>query len=237
MKNLILVLIVLFGITLNSSAQIQKGAMLIGGNVFFNVHESNDEFRTYNHEIEDESYKRTYFFARPQFGVFINESMLLGIGINYELSKTKSKYINLTTFEEYENIQKSNLIFINPYFKKFFKVKEKFFITTSLNLLVGFGKRKTENENYYGYNDNKKYELNIFEYRLTVSPGLTYFLNDRWALNTSIGQLFYSHQKETPDNYTGVSEKPKNINKNYGLSFKFNTFSIGIQYYLRNKSN
>jgi len=236
MKNLVLIFVILIGITFNSSAQIQKGAMLIGGNAYLNIQESNDGFNTYNLELEDNSYKRTDLLVRPQFGVFINESMLLGIGINYEFSKTKSKSINLITFEEYENIHKSNLIFINPYFKKFFKVKDDFFVTTSFNFLIGFGKRKTESENYYGYNDNRKYELNIFEYRLNVSPGLTYFLNDKWALNANIGQFFYSHTKETPDNYKGVSEKPKNIEKKYGLSFKFNTFSIGIQYYLRNNS-
>ena len=236
MKNLVLILVILFGITFNSSAQIQKGAMLIGGNVSFNVQERNDGFNTYNFELEDDYYKRTFLVARPQFGIFINESMMLGIGINYEFTETKSKYINIVSYEESKSTQKNNLIFINPYFKKFFKVKDDFFVTTSLNFLIGFGKRKTEGENYYGYNDNRKYELNIFEYRLNVSPGLTYFLNDRWALNASIGQLFYSHTKETPDNYTGVSEKPKNIDKNFGLSFKFNTFSIGIQYYLRNNS-
>ena len=86
------------------------------------------------------------------------------------------------------------------------------------------------------YVDNYKSELKIFEYRLNISPGLTYFLNDKWALNANIGELFYSHTKETPDDYKGGSEKPKNIEKNYGLSLKFNTFSIGIQYYLRNNS-
>jgi len=234
MKNLILVLIILFGTTLNSSAQIQKGAMLIGGNVSFNIQERNEEFRTYSFTLEDDYYKRTFLSARPQFGVFINESMLLGIGINYEFNETKSKFIDLTSYEESESTQKSNLIFFNPYFKKFFKIKEKFFLTTSLNFLIGFGKRKMESEGYYG-NDYKR-ELKIFEYRLNISPGLTYFLNDKWALNANIGQLYYSHKKETPDKDIGVSEKPKNISKDYGLSFKFNTFSIGIQYYLGNNS-
>jgi hypothetical protein len=233
MKNLILVLIVLFGITLNSSAQIQKGAMLIGGNVSFNVQERNEEFRIYNFALED-YYKRTFLSAHPQFGIFINESMLLGIGINYEFIETKSRRVYLVSYRESESNQKSNLIFFNPYFKKFFKLKEKIFLTTSLNFLIGFGKRKMESEG--DYVDNYKSELKIFEYRLNISPGLTYFLNDKWALNANIGELFYSHTKETPDDYKGGSEKPKNIEKNYGLSLKFNTFSIGIQYYLRNNS-
>jgi hypothetical protein len=233
MKNLILVLIVLFGITLNSSAQIQKGAMLIGGNVSFNVQEINHEFWPMSKILDNNSDKITFFSATPQYGIFINESTLIGMGIFYEYSKNEEKYIDPISFGEEEDIYKSNLVFINPHIKKIFKVKENFFVTTNLNFLIGFGKIKIES---HYWPDKGEIEINLFEYRLNVSPGLTYFLNEKWALNANIGQLFYSHQKETPDNYTGFSEQPKNIHKDFGLSFKFNTFSIGIQYYLRNNS-
>jgi hypothetical protein len=233
MKNLILVLIVLFGITLNSSAQIQKGAMLIGGNMNFSIQEINHEFWPMSNILDNSSEKITFFTAIPQYGIFINESTLIGMGIFYEYSKNEEKDIDPISFEEEKDIYKSNLVFINPYFKKFFKVKDDFFVTTSLNFLIGFGRRKIES---HYWSDKGEFELNLFEYRLNISPGLTYFLNDKWALNANIGQLYYSYQKETPENDIGFSEQPKNISRDFGLSFKFNTFSIGIQYYLRNNS-
>jgi hypothetical protein len=223
-------LLIAFGIIIISSnlhAQVQKGAILTGGSISYNGTNNKDEFSVNSGFVLDE-FKRNFIAVRPQIGFFRNESTLLGIGLTYEHNSMEQ----LSSFNGSPNtpfVEKSNVIFINPYLTKFSKLTDKFYFTTTINLLAGFGKGK--------YGENDELETNIFELRANVTPGLTYFISSKWALRGSIGQLFFNRKQEKIATDIGLSENPKNVDNNYGLNISFNTFSIGFQYYLNNNES
>lgn len=227
MKKLIVVLIAL--IPSLSSAQISKGAQLLEGNFSLTSSKSDDEFST--NYAQDSKQQNTFFAARPRFGFFLNETFLLGFGLSYEFRKIT--YETEYTFGQpiiYTSVQKRNMYFFNPYVQKYINLSDKLYLTLSGNLKIGLG------DSSYEVNSNKT-ETEALEFEVSIAPGLTYFVSNKWALTANFGSLYYDHYKETLTTDVGVDEDPVNVDKNFGASFQFNTFSIGFQYYLNNKAN
>jgi len=67
-------------------------------------------------------------------------------------------------------------------------------------------------------------------YSLNVSPGISYFLSDKWALKTSFGSLFY---RRTNAKITEGSEGERYELKDseFGFNFSMDSYSLGIAYY------
>lgn len=210
----------------NLLAQVQKGTILAGGSISYNGTNNKGEFSVNSGFVLDE-YKRNLIAIRPHIGFFTTESMLLGVGLTYEHNSTERRG-SFNGSPSTPFVEKSNLILINPYLTKFSRLTDKFYFTTTINLLVGLGQGK--------YGENGTLETNIFELRVNITPGLTYFISNKWALRGSIGQLFYNRKQEKIATDIGLSEDPKNVDNNYGLNVSFNTFSIGFQYYLNNNA-
>ena len=56
-----------------------------------------------------------------------------------------------------------------------------------------------------------------------IAPGISYFINDKWMLNTTIGSLNYSI------NYRRYSEDKFH---NFGYSFSSTPINLGVRYLL-----
>ena len=162
---------------------------------------------------------------RPQIGLFVTESLLLGIGIGYEYHYGKSGGF-IDGVSDFPSSRKSNSFLFNPYLQKFYKITDNLFFSPSLNMLIGGGNvERKETENTDG---------DIFEFRVSISPGLTYFVSEKWAVSTTIGQVFYNRSREDVAPASGNIGEWEFISKELGFDLSFNTFSLGIQYYLRN---
>jgi hypothetical protein len=231
MKKIVVLAMVLL-VTQVAFSQINKGAILLEGSANFNQITAEDEFAV-NYTIDTYDYKSTFFAFNPKVGFFTSETLLVGIGLNYEHNgySYKSSYDGSTYSTRKE---KSNLYFINPYIKKFIPIKDKLFLTLTANALVGLGKVNYEIKDEFA--GEGKIKNDQFAFRVNASPGIAYFFNNQWAITASFGQLFYTYKKEELNADLGLSEKPKNVDTTYGLSFQFNTFGIGVQYVLRNKA-
>ncbi|MEM7551979.1 MAG: hypothetical protein AAF363_20015 [Bacteroidota bacterium] len=95
----------------------------------------------------------------------------------------------------------------------------------TFNFLIGFGKSR--------FGEGEDLEANILDIRANITPGITYFLNSKLALNANVGQLRYNRRRERLD----IDSEPENLDQDYGVSFDLNTFSLGLQYFLRNGSD
>lgn len=195
---------------------------MIEGGISISVQEEKEEFSFSGAPTVNDT-KLLYLALRPRIGFFTSESVMIGIGIDYEQ----------TTFRVEPSFQGTpeppygydlGVVLVNPYLRKFTKLKENFFFTTTVNLAFGLGKRETENSGV-------TIENKIFDFRLNVSPGLTVLFSDRWGVSGSFGQLHYSYRKETLDTDVGLPEQPENKSNSYGISFQFDTLTIGVQYY------
>lgn len=211
MKKLIIIFIAgILSTTLN--AQVQKGVILTGGYVSYYGYNYSDKFPGSNYsEFLDYDFKRKIKHATisPQIGFFISETTLFGIGLTYEYSMndqqtnySRSYYSNPYNYSS-STFDKDNLILINPYLTKYCKIMDKLYFTATINFLAGIGKEKSHQTSQYDYEDSEyningydELESNIFELRINATPGVTYFISDKWALCGSIGQIYYKHRRE-----------------------------------------
>lgn len=217
MKKLLFVLLA-STILSTLNAQVQKDAVILGGSIIFNGNDNSNEFSSYNANSSD--YKSNFLSISPQIGYFATESLLLGIGLTFEhrdqeyQSQSYSGGYNGNTDKT-----RSNLFLINPYVTKYSKLNNKLYLTSTVKLQAGFGTEQ---------------DTKVFELRVNATPGLTYFVSEKWALKCSIGQLYYNRKKYTPDNDNN-DDDDKNIHQNYGLNLSLNTFTVGFQYILNKK--
>ena len=88
-------------------------------------------------------------------------------------------------------------------------------------------------KNSDGINESKSNVLNV---RASISPGVTYFLSRQWAIAATAGELFYNYRKEKLINPSPSIpiRQTQETDSDFGASLQFNTFSIGLQYFLRN---
>jgi hypothetical protein len=212
-------------ISFASLAQLQKGAILAGGGFTYMGRNASDNFSTQPGAYQNDL-KSTFLSIRPNVGFFLTESTLFGIALNYEYNSIVNQIV-LNGNSRDPGIQKSNIILINPNLTKFIQLSDKFYFTTSVNLLAGLGKGSLGENNR---------ETNILDLRINVTPGLTYFISNKWAIQGSIGELFYNYKREKILADINQAEGAKNVDHRYGLSAQVNTFRVGFRYYLNNDS-
>ncbi|MEM6765189.1 MAG: outer membrane beta-barrel protein [Bacteroidota bacterium] len=203
--------------------QAEKGTILLGGGIGFSGFNDTEEFSAGFSPFIGSEFESYSFSVRPQIGWFLNESTILGVGLAYEYASFKQKFTD-PLFVEVESSQTSNLVLLNPYLIKYMDLTDKLYFTTSINLLAGIGGNDIEND--------REIESDLLVIRLNVSPGLTYFFSEKWAVNAGIGQLFYNRIQETLEEDGGSGDEPRNVENSFGASFDFNTFTIGFQYFI-----
>lgn len=224
MKPFLLFIFALFSVTL-CHAQLEKGTRLIEGS--FNVGGSSrtDEFNLFGGLTDFES-RSNFLVVAPSIGWFTGNNTMVGLGLTYQHNTSKNfQFFNGGQQDPF--ITRENLFSMNSYYTKFSPLVDKLYLTTTVSFLVGLG---TENSEF----GDQEQESNILQINFNVVPGLTYFISDKWALQASIGQVFYQFRDAKWK--TDIQDEPKNTSHNYGLNFSANTFRIGFQYFLSKRS-
>jgi hypothetical protein len=225
MKKLVLGIAIGF-LVLNMNAQVNKGTFMVGGDVSYSGTHIDNEF-SIDGPLLSGGYKSNNIAIRPQIGEMITNSLMLGVGLNYELNTLKSSSISSSSASRYE--EKSKIILINPYLRKFRAITKNFYFTTTFNFLAGIGKGSYEN----GQNSYLETDLKIF--RINITPGLTYFLSDKWAISGSFGRVYYNYQSEKPSKIISIFKETNNVTQNYGLDFSLESINIGFHLFIKDK--
>ncbi len=221
MKSFLLFAFVL--ISSASFAQLTKGALLLDGAGSFTISRSTRESTVFDSESKDKS---IYANINPSLGFFVSEDLLLGVGVRYDYQSYVSESIgNALTAKQ---TSKQNMVSLTAYARKFIQVKDKLYFTGTLNINGGTGLRKLTSQQTNL--EKSTLEFDIYQINASITPGLTYFLSTRWAISTSIGQLYadYYTAKPKDDN----SEKRSEFRG--GVNFELNTFVFSVQYFLKN---
>ena len=194
-------------------AQLQKGAMLFEGTLYFSRRSDDGGVNNYNTKTTNSSFR-----IDPKWGVMLNSKWMLGGVISLETGKTKNKIASTDHLETSEHTERA--FGWGPFIRRYFSITEKLYLYGDLVTLYEISKNKYKNPNY---------DTNGSLIQVSLQGGVAYFINSRWGITSSFGSVFYSHSKtdrKNADSYT---------NSNYGISLQANTFSLGFQYYLRNK--
>lgn len=208
-------------------AQLEKGSRLVEGTFGVFGSSRTDEFSLFGAGLNEFEARNNSVFVAPRIGWFTGNNSLIGIGVAYQ-SNTNKNFNFLNGVETNAFISNDDVFSLNPYFTKFSALTDKLYLTTTVNLAVGLGIDRVEN-------NDQIIEGDIFQLNFDLSPALIYFISDKWAVQGSIGQLFYRFRQTKLKSEIGQQGDPKNVSHDYGLNFSANTYRIGFQYFLTKK--
>lgn len=143
--------------------------------------------------------EQTTFTLAPKAGFFLSDLTSLGFTLAYQNREV--------------NNSNSNLFQIGAYSRFHKMVSEQFYLYLQPSLSFGFGK-----------NDGTNADITTFD--IGITPGMTYFLSPKFAVEMNVANLFYRSEKEEVANN-------EQTNKIYGLNMNLNSIMLGFSYYIK----
>jgi hypothetical protein len=210
MKSIFTGLIFTVFISCNSFSQLTEGSYVLGGGVGFSFSKTPGE--VINRE-------RTSASITPNFGKFVSKKYLLEVGLGYSYQNRTNQYNS-----DYFFSQTSNLFSIRFGATRFFPLVDRLYFTLGASIAPAFINSVSETESSGNFLED---ESSSFSASLNIAPGLTYFINKRWMLYTSVGVLNYEISHNTSTNLTG---------HNFYANVSANSFLVGARYILGKKT-
>lgn len=173
MKLQLSLVALLFFATFNSFAQPVKGNNVIGANLNF-------QFNTL--PTSNSTTNKGSFSISPTFGRFISEKFLLEGGLGYAMSWYN--YSDNNNFTK-QNSQSASLIFGVT---RFFSFTDKFYFTLGANISPYFTTNQLTTKSGLFTTTG---ESNNLGGTLSILPGLSYFINQKWMIFTNVGLVNY----------------------------------------------
>lgn len=208
MKRIIITASIILGCTLQSSAQITKSSYVVGGSSSFSFNTDNNFVGELN---------TISFSIKPDIGKFVSEKWLIGGGVGYSISKTRQSNFYITS----EGLVQS--FSGNFAATRFYSIADKFYFTCEFSLGATYSIRSSK---LYTDTGPMESSSSIISPNIGVSPGLTYFVNEKWMIYARVGALSY--------NYAHRIES-KTGSHSLGYSLQANSFGIGVRYILGSK--
>lgn len=198
MRKLILLSFVLLSAFV-AQAQIQKGDVQLGGSISYNSNESG-------------GLDNSNFSFSPQAGLFVSETTSVGVILG----------LNSGTFNAFNQVNgnmeelTSNLFTFGAYARFHKPVVENLYLFLQPAVALGSGKIEQINAN----------DAETDTFGISVSPGITYFLSPKFALEMRLGGVNYSRVKTE-----------NNGAENTATAFSFDmdlaTVGLGLNFYIR----
>ncbi|MFK7785355.1 MAG: hypothetical protein AB8B56_09575 [Crocinitomicaceae bacterium] len=210
--KIILTLITALAISTTASAQITPGSYVVGGAAGLNFSNAPNGFSTS---------RTTSFYITPNVGKFVSEKYLLSGGIGYarysQFSQNNPSYSNKST---------GNSFSAQFGVTRYFPLVDRLYFTLGGSLIPAYTVNRNELTNQGGTASTSSSEM--FSAMIDITPGLTYFVNRKWMLYTSVGVLNYqlSHNLTSDQTWHTVS-----------MSARGNSFGVGVRYIIGSGTN
>ncbi|MFA8435536.1 MAG: outer membrane beta-barrel protein [Marinifilaceae bacterium] len=207
MKNLqklaLLLVVTLSGFNLVAQTSF-RGSMIISGNTNLNFITMEN---TRDSDFGEESLgKQNTFDFSPEIGWFVNDDLILGVGLPINITTNKDEDGDKTTVSSY---------ILAPFAKHYFGKGN---VRPFFQAILGYGITKYKEDTKYFDYDADSYEMNSFLYGL--GGGFSFFLNQNIALDFSTG---YNHITSKPkdDNDSDYKMIKKGFQANVGFTIIF----------------
>ncbi|MFY9307958.1 MAG: hypothetical protein WAQ28_02795 [Bacteroidia bacterium] len=219
-------------------SQISKGTKFLGGNLSAGLERSDNFYDAPG--LSESTYINRSFGITPGFGYFISDKMAIGLSAGYSYSYNGSSY-KPSGSSSYTQINstRGNWVSANPYVRYYLTLGEKAALFSQLNASYSHGFMNKD----FVYDDgmNEQIEKNkISSLRLGISlvPGFSYFLSDKFALETTIGNVAYEWTKNTgvPIQTVNAANTYITTHSRLGLNFSTSTINIGFRYFIPSKT-
>lgn len=179
---------------------ISKGTKFIGGSFSFSTT-----------KIED-SYQSTNASIGPVIGFYIKDDLALGGVLSYSTNTTE--YLGTNSSTSFSGIGLSAFLLRN------YRMGNNLFFTLQPQASFSFSKQK-----YSSIPTTNNYSN--FDLGVGISPGILFFINRKFALQTSLGSLGYSFSRRKQET---ISE-PTNTHS-FGLNGALAMSSFSIRYFI-----
>lgn len=176
----------------------------------------------------DEGYEAGYshssalnlWSVNPQFEYFLTDRSSIGISGSYMNGwiKSKSSYGDASTIHK----QGFSIFYVGPTYNYYIRLADRFYL--SINCFIGYAGMKSwyleTGNDLFEYVDGRGSTCGGFGL-LTVTPTLNYFINDRWLLTASVGNISGAYGT-LPDSDNATYYAGANWgNIQLGVGFKF----------------
>ena len=212
-------------LTIISYGQINKGSILLGGDV--GISRTSLEQKASGGIVYSEEYSR--LFLNPKMGIFVSKNVALGVGLgllNTEQKQTDRMDPRNQAFKGSTTIKTR---FINPFVNFQKKIADRVLFSFELDARIGKGESTYLNS---GSSDLQG-EINFFEFN--ISPGIYYLTTKKTALTLNYGNFRYNNSKEIVDlSSRGGSEFEINNNE-IGFNFGLESLELGFVFIFRKK--
>ncbi|MBX2967805.1 MAG: outer membrane beta-barrel protein [Cyclobacteriaceae bacterium] len=178
---------------------ISKGTKFIGGSFSF-----------YSTKT-DETFQYTDFLIGPGMGFYIEDNLAVGGFLTYNFNKSEQP--NTGDFTSFSGFG------LNMFLLKNYKIANNLFFTLQPQLSFNFGEQE--------YSNPFQNDYSSFSFGLGVSPGVMFFVSRKFALQTSLGSLSYSHTRRKPENGGETS-----TTNSFGLNGALSVSSFSIRYFI-----
>ena len=207
MNKKMIMMAVLCAVGTAATAQLEKGKLMIGGNV--GLHSYVTENGIYG------ATRTNGFSISPRASYFIKENLVIGTSISYGFNKRKGI--------DYD--QEQSVYALNPFARYYLNITDHFKFFGEFMLSAGGGNTLTYQHWGIVNKSQNKY------YSASIAPGLAFLPAKKWSIDLRFGLLDYTNQQvkdDSPDaenkDYVGSSQ----------FNFGLNTIrpSIGINFHL-----
>ncbi|MDR3716245.1 MAG: outer membrane beta-barrel protein [Puia sp.] len=198
-----------------SQAQINPGAILIGGSVSFNDESTN--------QANGLATKSTAFSINPYFGKAIRQNLIVGFDLLYDHSHSGNNVPDLT----------GNDYGLGVFVRKYKYLGNRFYLFGQTRLGGTYGKTSSKSADNLGNIDEA--DTKSYSVSLGFMPGISYAISRKWQVEATLPNLAYieyTHGKTTNSpssagtDYTQHAFTAGSILNNYpltlGISFLLN---------------
>lgn len=162
----------------------------------------------------------TNFLLAPSIGFAIKNNLVLGAQINYIYNREKSKGDDFII--QFTPDVKTYGIGFFPYIKKYVPLSK----TLWFNIQASIGYQYLNQEEF-----NDDYVIDEHQFRIGVSPGVTFNLSDALALKVDVGFLGYSTSRFEDSRVDSDVSKQEN----FDFSISSSEVLIGLVYFIKPK--
>ena len=238
----ILVIILAFAFYTNQ-AQLRKGRMVISLSANYNQNSSvsNDtivDVGQTSKTIQDQNYSVKNLNTGLNFGYFISNNLVVGIVGSFQYNGYSNAYI----FTNNGSINKSNnkqtyISYSSGVYMRYYKIIGKsnfaFFSEINGSYIWGNSLEKSVYGNLPNPDQTSEKKGKTIGYLVGFKPGITYFINDKFGIEASFGNINYRIQntKYTRNGIASGNDRTNGTNASLSLS----TLYFGVSYYFGEK--
>jgi len=218
----------------SANAQIGKGSVQIGANLGFTV--TNTDQNQVGQTALLGSGSTSSLVISPSAGYFLANNFVLGIAGGDTRTETNNSNTNPAGYTNTSSVI-SNSFSIGPYARYYFKLGEKAAVFTQLSLAYASNSGSTATTNNNPIDVGSTLSTSSGQsLTITLQPGFSYFISNRFTLEAMIGSFYYAGTTSTntpdPSNATQNAALTTNTSK---LNFNLTSTSVlfGFKYYIR----